>query len=648
MCGITGIIDHRLSLDDLKQSGKKMLDTINYRGPDAEGIWTSIDDKLVLGHRRLAIQDLSEHGAQPMLSHSGRYNIVFNGEIYNFKDISQELAKLGHTFRGHSDTEVLLESISEWGLSTTLQKLNGMFAFALWDKQEKELYLCRDRLGEKPLYYGLVDKALYFSSELIAIETVVENNKLNIDTLALNSYLKYGYINAPLSIYQNIFKLIPGTTLKITAKDIAQNALPEPNPFWSVLDVANQGLKNQITSEDEAVDSLDSLLNKTIHNQMIADVNVGTFLSGGIDSSLVSAIAQKQSDQSINTFTIGFHEKEYDESGYAEQIAKHINSNHQTVHVGSKDALEVIPLLASIYDEPFADSSQIPTYLVSKIAKQHVTVCLSGDGGDELFSGYNRYMWLASLWNKLKIMPTWLRNLIGKLLDIPSPVVWDKLYSIIKLGNSDQNFRLIGLKVQKLAGLLKESSINNSYDHLLSFWSNRTDLLLPSAYSAYSNIPQHFPATSNFIDDAMFWDQTSYLPGDNLTKVDRASMAVSLETRLPLLSHEVVELSWRFPLSHKVKQNTGKRVLRKVLDRYVPSELIDRPKMGFSVPIAKWLRADLKSWAEDLLFSKSLFDETFSLAEIQKTWKEHQSGSYDHSNRLWTLLMLMSWKSNRT
>jgi asparagine synthase (glutamine-hydrolysing) len=626
-----------------------MLDTMRHRGPDSDGILVRHEDGLVLGHRRLAIQDLSEQGSQPMFSKSGRYCVVFNGEIYNFKELASELQKLGCVFRGHSDSEVLLEAIDEWGLIKALDKFVGMFAFGLWDTKEKLLHLCRDRIGEKPLYYGSVGRKFYFASELKAIESVVDKSCLMIDRVALNGFLRYGYINSPHSIYQNFYKLLPGTVLTLGKSDISNAGTLIPVPYWRVSGVVNEGLLTRIDSESDAIDQLDTLLQDTIRRQMIADVNIGTFLSGGIDSTLVSAIAQSLSKRRVNTFTIGFLDKEYDESVYAEKIANHIGSDHHTVYVSPRDALNVIPELSTIYDEPFADSSQIPTYLVSKIAKQKVTVCLSGDGGDELFSGYNRYMWLAHIWGRIKILPLGIRKIAGKILSIPSPALWDKLHSILATTQGKQdNCRLLGLKLQKLAGLIQCSDIRGSYDYLVSYWDQPGNILQADYRHDCSNMPRNFPVTDSFIEEAMFWDQVSYLPGDNLAKVDRASMSVSLEARLPLLSHEVIEYSWRLPLSFKVKQNTGKWILRQVLDRYVPNQLMDRPKMGFSVPISDWLRQDLKEWAEDMLFSKSIIDaEVFQMDALRQAWNEHLSGKSDYSHRLWAVLMFISWRFGR-
>ena len=406
MCGIAGILGSEMSSESLEEKGRQMMQSLFHRGPDEGGLWRSDTCNLVLVHRRLSIQDLSVSGAQPMLSASKRYCVIFNGEIYNFKDISSDLSKRGHQFVGHSDTEVLLAAIEEWGLTDAITQFVGMFAFALWDREGKIIHLCRDRLGEKPLYYGWIGKSFYFASELKAIEKVVSKDQLEIDYDGFSGFLKNGYISAPYSIYRNIYKLIPGTVLSIPVTDDvdSQQYSPwadassfSPQAYWSILNSANFGLSNLILNEDEAIEKLDSALHSTVRRQLIADVNIGAFLSGGVDSTVVTAIAQQESSEKVRTYTIGFSEKEYDESLYAEKIARHLGTDHLTMRVTPDEVLRVVPDLASIYDEPFADSSQIPSFLVSKLAREHVTVCLSGDGGDELFAGYNRYMWTQSL-----------------------------------------------------------------------------------------------------------------------------------------------------------------------------------------------------------------------------------------------------------
>ena len=664
MCGIAGVIAPEFSSEQAENVVSKMISVLHHRGPDGGDIWRSQAENLVLGHRRLSIQDLSDFGKQPMHSASKRYSIVFNGEIYNFQEIAVSLRKYGHQFSGRSDTEVLLAAVEEWGLAGAVKQFVGMFAFALWDNDSKTLHLCRDRLGEKPLYYGCLGKAFYFASELKAIEKVVSKDQLHIDFDGLSGFLKYGYISAPHSIYRHIYKLMPGTILSIPMTNdlnkFQYSPWPDasslsPKTYWSVLNSANQGLSNLIKSEEEAIEQLDSVLHQSVRRQMIADVKIGTFLSGGVDSTVVSAIAQNESSEKIRTYTIGFSEKEYDESAYAEKIAQHLGTDHLTMQVTPQDALNVVPDLASIYDEPFADSSQIPTFLVSKLAHEHVTVCLSGDGGDELFAGYNRYIWTQSLWNKFSAVHYQLRKAFASVIAKPSPALWDNLYQILSQMRSGdhEKQKLVGLKIQKLAGFMQQKDIYQAYEYLMSYWQNPEQLILEQfKKSQHTIMPQHAVLNDfmadNFVNQAMFIDQTNYLPGDNLTKVDRASMAVSLETRLPLLSHEVVELAWRIPVSMKVKNNVSKWALRQVLYKYVPRQMIDRPKMGFSVPVAAWLRTDLKTWAEDLLNSIAAKDGILQKDVILKAWHEHISGKRDHSHRLWAVLMYLSWENARS
>ncbi len=659
MCGIAGLVVSPNTSTPLEEYGNRMVAALKHRGPDSHGIWTDPKQGLLLVHDRLSIQDLSDLGHQPMWSHSRRYCIVYNGEIYNFKKLTQQLQDCGYSFSGHSDTEVLLCAIEEWGLHETVQKCVGMFAFALWDAVENTLSLCRDRLGEKPLYFGWLGQSFYFASELHAIESIAPNGKLEIDTTGLHKYLQYGYITAPHSIYRGIYKLMPGTIFTCPLQNIfdlssfspcADTGSNSPKTFWSVRDSANNGLDNLIQSDSQAIEELDSLLHNTIQMQSIADVGVGVFLSGGIDSSTVAAIAQSESTDKIKTFSIGFSEKEYDESEFAGKIAAHLGTDHSTITVSPSDSLEVVPQLPSIYDEPFADSSQIPTFLVSKLARENVTVCLSGDGGDELFAGYNRYISTDKVWRNLSRLPYPIRSSAGKLLGSTSPRFWDGLYK--KLTSSNQNTmeqqKLVGLKLQKLAGLMQHRDQMAAYDYLLSYW-NRPDTVIAAEIKELHNCDtQGFPHTDSFINKAMYLDQVGYLQGDNLTKVDRASMAVSLETRLPLLSHEIVELSWRIPVEMKVKQNVSKWVLRQVLFKYVPRELIERPKMGFSVPVAKWLREDLREWAEGLLgLLRTGKYSILNRETILTAWNQHLSGSYDHSQRIWTILMLLSWMESR-
>lgn len=659
MCGIAGLVVSPNTRIPMEEHGNRMVAALRHRGPDSHGIWADPQQGLLLVHDRLAIQDLSEQGHQPMWSPSGRFCIVFNGEIYNFRELTQQLLACGYTFSGHSDTEVLLCAIEEWGLKGAVQRCTGMFALALWDATEHRLSLCRDRLGEKPLYYGWLGKCFYFASELQAIEAIVPDGLLGIEPTGLKNYLQYGYITAPHSIYRGIFKLVPGTILSCPLQKMfdlsgfspcADTGPLGPKTFWTVREAANNGLDNLITSNEQATDELDSLLHKTVKMQSIADVGVGVFLSGGIDSSTVAAIAQNESGGRIKTFSIGFSEKEYDESEFAEKIAAHLGTEHTAINVSPRDTLDVVPRLPSMFDEPFADSSQIPTYLVSRFARTKVTVCLSGDGGDELFAGYNRYLSTNKVWKQLSRLPRPLRRSVGKLLAAPSPGFWDGLYSRLCAGKRTamEQQKLVGLKLQKLAGLMQQRDQMAGYDYLLSYWNRPEEIISAGMHKSLACPAVDFPDIDSFINKAMYLDQVGYLQGDNLTKVDRASMAVSLETRLPLLSHEVVELAWRIPIGMKVRLDTSKWVLRQVLFRYIPRQLIARPKMGFSVPIAQWLREDLREWAEDLL---GLLDNAkFAFLEkrpIRSAWSQHLAGTCDHSQRIWTILMLLSWMETR-
>ncbi|MBI1425216.1 MAG: asparagine synthase (glutamine-hydrolyzing) [Gammaproteobacteria bacterium] len=641
MCGIAGIIKKNLSGDDIAYFSQKFSNSIKHRGPDDSGSWHEQQSGVLLTHRRLSIHDLSPLGAQPMHSASNRYCIVFNGEIYNYQELRTELSQYGHTFRGGSDTEILLAAIEQWGTKSAVSKFIGMFAFALWDKQNKTLQLCRDRLGEKPLYYGFQGDVFYFASELHAIESVCPADKLEISLSGLQHYLQYGYISSPQSIYKGFQKLLPGSLLTIPIQTLFKgNSNLSPEIFWSLRQVAESGLQQQLDNFDTAVDSLNTKLHEVIKRQLLADVNVGLFLSGGIDSTTVTAIAQDVSSQKVKTFTIGYHEKEYDESGYAGAIAQHLNTDHTTLYLSPDDAKSVIPNLPKIYDEPFADSSQIPAYLVSKLAREHVTVCLSGDGGDELFAGYNRYLMTDRIWHKIDHIPSFIRKIFGKTIDAIPAGARDAIITLFYKNKQGS----LQSKVQKLADLMQSSNIMSAYDVLSSYWPHPRDLLKGNV-PANSATPL-LSETRNFIDQAMYIDQIRYLEGDNLAKTDRASMAVSLETRLPLLSHDIVELAWRMPTEMKVHRNISKWVLRNVLYKYVPEKMVNRPKMGFSVPIAQWLRNDLKEWADDH-FSALNNHDLLHAKPILQAWATHKSGKADHAHKLWTILMFLAWQQER-
>ncbi len=650
MCGIAGIVNFHDSVESLEEKSKAMISAITHRGPDSQNIWSYKNCGLVLGHRRLSIQDLSHNGLQPMQSSSGNSTIVFNGEIYNFLSIRQELLSTGLTLKSSSDTEVLLEAIELWGIEKSISKCKGMFAFALWDNQTGQLHLVRDPIGEKPLYYGLIDKQFIFASELKAFFAIINPKSLDIDNDALGSYLRYGYISAPHSVFKQIKKLEPGHLLTVPIQELKKtNALmaffdgaSKSIPYWNLDSIRQKNIKSLITSEAHAVNGLDQLLNSIINEQSISDVPLGTFLSGGIDSSIVSAILQANSSSPIDTFTIGFHEKSFNEALHAKSVAQHIGSKHHEVYISSKDAMNIVPDLSTIYDEPFADSSQIPTFLVSQLAKKNVTVCLSGDGGDELFAGYNRYTMPVSMFKKTQSMPSLLQKLSSTFLTSVPPKYWDKAYELCLLLFRKTGSANFGLKVHKLGELFKHNSLDTVYRYLSGYWQD-PELLINERINE-PLLTSNLSFDENFIESAMLWDQKWYLPGDNLAKSDRASMACSLEMRLPLLDRELIEYSWRIPNNMKVRGNVSKWLLRQVLYRYVPQDLIDRPKMGFSVPVAQWIRKDLKSWSQELL-SRTLLKEQaiFNPELLGKIHNEHLTGKFDHSHKLWTVLMFQAW-----
>ncbi|MBU3967371.1 MAG: asparagine synthase (glutamine-hydrolyzing) [Euryarchaeota archaeon] len=645
MCGITGF----LGLDNqkgnlLETTVKHMADTLDHRGPDDNGVWVDTETGIALGHRRLSIVDLSSTGHQPMHSACGRYVIVFNGEIYNFKTLRQELESLGHKFRGHSDTEVMLTAISQWGLEAAVKCFNGMFAFALWDKQEHRLHLARDRLGEKPLYYGWMGKMFLFGSELKALCAHPDFKKeINRDVLAL--YLRHNYVPSPYSIYKGINKLQPGTILTLNRSD--STSTPAPLPYWSAREVAEHGITRSFTgSADEAVDQLDSLLREAVKMRMEADVPLGAFLSGGVDSSLVVALMQAQSDIPIKTFSIGFNESEYNEANYAKAVAQHLGTDHTELYITPEQAMAVIPRLPTLYDEPFADSSQIPTFLVSELARRYVTVSLSGDGGDELFAGYNRYFLGQSLWNKIGWMPKRIRQAASGMLTAISPQTWETMFQKMKYilpGKIKQQNP--GDKLHKLSEILDVEDQEALYLRFVSHWKDPSSLVPgarepPTALtdrSQWADLP-------DFTQRMMFLDTVTYLPDDILVKVDRASMGVSLEARVPLLDHRVMEFAWRLPMSMKIRNGQSKWILRQVLYKYVPRELIERPKMGFGVPIDSWLRGPLREWAEVLLDEKRIREEGFfNHQPIREKWAEHLSGKRNWQYYLWDVLMFQAW-----
>jgi len=647
MCGILGFLDVTRAHNKpwMVEAAQKMADALVHRGPDSGDIWVDKVSGIALGHRRLAILDLSATGQQPMFSSGRRYIIVFNGEIYNFQQLRQELAGRNIEWRGNSDTEVMLAAFEVLGVEKAIKKFIGMFAFALWDRQKRCLYLVRDRLGIKPLYYGWAGKTFLFASELKALRAY-PGWQGEIDRDALTLFLRHNYIPAPYSIYKGIFKLLPGTILTIHLDNVP-GALPEPDVYWSAKEVAEEGVRKQFAlSEEDLVEQLDLLLKDAIGLRMIADVPLGAFLSGGIDSSTVVALMQTQSHKPVKTFTIGFEEKGYNEAVQAKAVAEYIKTDHTELYVTPKQAMAVIPKLPTLYDEPFADSSQIPTYLVSQLTRQHVTVSLSGDGGDELFGGYNRYFWGRSIWQKIGWVPGGLRNLLSGGLTLLSPQAWDNLFMKLEPilpGKVGQ--RLPGDKLHKLAEILAVENPEAMYRGLVSHWKKPATIVSGAVEpltvltdsKRWANLP-------DFTLRMMFLDLVSYLPDDILVKVDRASMGVSLEARVPFLDHRVVEFAWRVPLSLKVKNGQGKWILRRVLYKYLPKELVERPKMGFGVPLADWLRGPLRDWAESLLNEARLKQEGFfNPAPIRQKWHEHLSGKRNWQYYLWDILMFQAW-----
>ncbi len=649
MCGITGFWTpaQRWNDAELQQMVQQMGNQIYQRGPDSSGEWQDATCGIALGHRRLAIVDLSPTGHQPMLSQGDRYVLTFNGEIYNFPTLRRELEWLGHSFRGSSDTEIMLAAFLEWGIAPAVMRFNGMFAFALWDSQTQTLTLGRDRMGEKPLYYGLMGDTFLFGSELKALKAHPRFNAV-IDRNALALFLRHNYVPGSTAIYSGISKLLPATLLTITAQQIQQRQLPEPIAYWSLAEVCQQGAENPFTgSETEAIDQLDDLLQEAIKLRMMADVPLGAFLSGGIDSSTVVAMMQRHSDRPVKTFTIGFNETKYNEATYAKAIAQHLGTDHTELYVTPQQSLEVIPQLPTLYDEPFADSSQIPTFLVSRLARRDVTVTLSGDAGDELLAGYSRYQWSRDIWNQIRWMPQPLRRRVAQSLTAVSTTTWDHgLAPVNAVLPAPLKRQLSGDRLHKIAEVIATRDSQSMYQRLTSHWKAPQELVL-----GLETMPDCTPwldSLPNFTEQMSYCDMMMYLPDDILVKVDRASMGVSLESRIPMLDHHLIEFTTTLPLHLKTRkvgnQSQGKWILRQVLDRYVPRELFDRPKTGFGIPLDSWLRTELKEWAYELIRPDRLINEGFFDPEpILKKWDEHQSGDRNWHYYLWDILMFQAW-----
>ncbi len=647
MCGITGFLtaSSAATREAFIPQIRAMTAALHHRGPDAGDVWVDAETGIALGHRRLSILDLSPAGAQPMHSKCGRYVLVFNGEIYNFAALRADLESTGAHFVGHSDTEVILEGFVRWGVEATLQRCNGMFAIALWDRQTRELHLARDRMGEKPLYYGWHRGALLFASELKALHAW-QDFRPEIDRDVLTLFLRHNYVPDPFCIYRGLRKLLPGTF--VTLRSEMQGKLPEPRIFWSLLETVARGRQSPLREPKEAgVQMLDAALRQSVRLRMVADVPLGAFLSGGIDSSTVVALMQAQSTRPVRTFSIGFTVPQYDEAPFARAVASHLGTDHTELYVSPEETQAVIPLLPAMYDEPFADSSQIPTYLVSALARQHVTVAMSGDAGDELFAGYSRYSLASDLWQRQQRLPLPIRKVLASSLTALSPGTWDRVFERCgPLLPSRLRQPMPGDKLHKLASLLAIDDPLAMYLQMISLWKNPAEVVRgaqePASIMAYA---QALPAGLEMVERMMVLDTLLYLPGDILTKVDRASMAVSLEARVPMLDSDVVELAWRMPHAWKVHAGTGKWVLREVLARYVPRKLFERPKMGFGIPIDAWLRGPLRAWAEELLAEARLREAGyFDPVAVRAVWQAHLAGGQNLQYLLWAILSFETWR----
>jgi asparagine synthase (glutamine-hydrolysing) len=643
MCGFAGFVDPSQSGSyDLAGVVTRMADTLRHRGPDDSGVWTDADTGVALGFRRLSIIDLSQCGHQPMVSPDGRYVLVYNGEVYNSDDLRADLLAAGCSFKGHSDTEVVLAAIATWGLRTALERFNGMFAFAVWDTQQRTLSLARDRIGIKPLYYGWNNGVFFFGSELKPLKRhPAFRGEIDRNVLAL--FFRHCYVPSPHCIYQDMHKLEPGVFLTLKTDHAPRHTAREC--YWSARETAERGLREPFRgSARDAEEHLDHLLRTSVHGRMRSDVPLGAMLSGGIDSSLVVALMQDLRTTPVQTFSIGFHEDRYNEAPYARAVADHLHTHHTELYVTPRDAMEVIPSLPTIYDEPFGDLSGIPTHLVSRLAREDVTVCLSGDGGDELFAGYNRYHYYRSIWRKMHLLPRWMsRAALRTLTAIPPRCLWPF--------SRPASFQK---RIQRLKNALSTAMVDSLftndpevlYHTLFCHWRDPANIVKgaeepPTVYTDRSQWLQH----RDILLKMMYTDQVSYLPDDILTKVDRASMHNSLEVRVPLVGdHRVVEFSWSLPRRLRTRGAAGKWLLRKLLYRHVPRNLVDRPKMGFGVPMEDWLRGPLRDWAEDLLSEHRLQQEGhLDPAPIRDCWDRHLEGQQDWHYHLWDILMFQAW-----
>ena len=623
---------------------ERMTDALVHRGPDDVGVWVDAKRGVSLGHRRLSIQDLSKEGHQPMTSACGRFQLAYNGEVYNFKDIRKELEGDGFQFRGHSDTEVLLAAITEWGLEKTLSSILGMFAFALWDKEQEFLTLVRDPVGKKPLYYGWSQNTFLFGSELKALRVHPEFSA-SIDPNSLGLFIKYSWVPSPYSIYQGIYKLPPGHLISINAKSTLDNT--RPRSYWSARTVAEDGERHPFEgSVAEATGELEKLLQDTVGCRMIADVSLGALLSGGFDSTIVVAMMQSISPRPIKTFSIGFWESEYNEAQHAKDIARHLGTDHTELYITPEDALAIIPTLPKIYDEPFADSSQIPTLLLAQLARQDVQVALSGDGGDELFAGYTKYPECLKRWETWESRPLWVRQQMANAMTSIGQASWSLLgQSNNQKSDEISNWKKFFGKIEKKSRwisatspvdlvALRHARCQRIQDYVLH--AEETTCLLTN--------PRDWAAVSNHLQGMMHLDFVTFLTDDILVKVDRASMSVNLEVRCPLLDTRLVAFAWSLPLSMRLQEHRGKIILRKVLERYVPPKLTERPKKGFAVPVSDWIKGPLREWAEHLLDETRLREQGLLVPKsVRRAWQQHLSGWQDHDTLLWSLLMFQAW-----
>jgi asparagine synthase (glutamine-hydrolysing) len=649
MCGIAGLWKPGSASE---REAVAMADRLTHRGPDSSGAWIDAEAGIALSHRRLSIIDLSEAGHQPMASPCGRYMLTFNGEIYNHLDIRRELEAAGAIeWRGHSDTETLVHAVARWGLAGALQRSVGMFALGLWDRHERVLSLARDRMGEKPLFYGWTTGGLVFGSELKALRGSANfTNAVDPDVLAL--YFRYNNVPAPWSILRHVFKVEPGVIVTIDRSALrtppgqaptanAPDATPGVRPahYWSLDAVVAAGADESLTAET-AVAQLEERLAEAVRLQTVADVPVGAFLSGGVDSSAIVAMMRNVTQAHVKTFTIGFDVAGYDEAPYAREVAQHLGTDHTELYVGPEDVRAVIPELPAIYDEPFADSSQLPTVLLSRLTRRSVTVALSGDAGDELFGGYNRYLVSRRVWDVAAAVPAPLRTGLGRAINAVSPAGWDRIGRLPLA----PKLPMLGVKAHKIGRMLQGSvSTLDIYQSASEEWHGN-----PPARSANrlrSPVDRAPTDRATAEEQMMHWDMTSYLPNDILTKVDRAAMAASLETRVPFLDHRVVEQAWRTPLRFKIRDGQGKWVLRQILYKYVPRDLIERPKAGFAIPIGAWLRGPLRGWAEELLSPAALAETpALDVSLIGERWRQHLAGTHDWTGGLWGVLMFQAWQ----